>query len=228
MAHRAQSILVELLTCQKTASGVNTKRRQRLWTEAVFYQEEVATQSRHAAEQTSKWVEDRRAFHFCHDGARPALGPEVAVNVDGHLLGVRGSMAHDHGTFPPIWGRPHHITRQRISGSLRTADNVARSKWHSPMTPVTPVRSANRPRERAMERLMDQIARELNIDKVKSGAETSYPLRRCHTTLRSKRVTARPRHMTWKLPSSAGCRTRAFWLQRFSRAAGQGSPKDDI
>ncbi|MEC8462892.1 MAG: molybdopterin cofactor-binding domain-containing protein, partial [Pseudomonadota bacterium] len=180
MAHRAQSILVELLDLPEDSIRVVTPNvGGGFGPKFVFYQEEVAIPI--AAMRLSrpvKWVEDRREHFTSATMERDQLWDmEVAVNVDGHLLGVRGSMAHDHGAYTPYGvNLPYNAATNFLGPYELPTMSLDVKMALTNMTPVTPVRGAGRPQGTfAMERLMDRIARELNIDKVEVRRRNLIP-----------------------------------------------------
>jgi carbon-monoxide dehydrogenase large subunit len=91
----------------------------------------------------------------------------IAVDGDGRILGVRGRMLHDSGAFVP-WGiimpyiaavtvpGPYVVPSYRLETIVVLTNKV----------PTTPVRGAGRPQAVfAMERMLDRVARELQIDR---------------------------------------------------------------
>ncbi len=114
-----------------------------------------------------KYIEDRREhFLATHQDRDQLWEVEVAVDGDGKILGVRGSMLHDAGAYLP-WGiitpfisattmpGPYVIPAYRLAVTCAFTNKV----------PTTPVRGAGRPHAIfAMERLIDRVARELGLD----------------------------------------------------------------
>jgi carbon-monoxide dehydrogenase large subunit len=137
---------------------------------APFYAEEgvIAAAALRLARPV-KWFEDRRE-HFLSATQERDQHYDVAVAVDeqGKILGVRGTLLHDTGAFMP-WGiimpyiaavtipGPYVVPAYRLECTVAITNKVA----------TTPVRGAGRPQAVfAMERLMDRIARELGLDRV--------------------------------------------------------------
>jgi carbon-monoxide dehydrogenase large subunit len=120
-----------------------------------------------------RWFEDRREHFLCATQERDQYWTlAIAVDADGKILGVRGSMLHDTGAFMP-WGLimpyiaavtvpgPYVIPNYRLEMTVAITNKVA----------TTPVRGAGRPQAVfAMERLMDRVARELNMDRAEVRA----------------------------------------------------------
>ena len=171
MAHRAQTILVELLGLPEDRIRVITPNvGGGFGPKFVFYQEEVVIPvAALLLGRPVKWVEDRREHFIATTMERDQLWDlEVAADRDGHLLGVRGFMAHDHGAYTPYGvNLPYNAATNFLGPYELPAMSLDVQLALTNMTPVTPVRGAGRPQGTfAMERLMDRIARELNLDRV--------------------------------------------------------------
>ena len=136
---------------------------------APFYPEEaVIPAAAMMLKQPMKWMEDRREHFLCATQERDQHWTlAIAVDADGKILGVRGTMLHDTGAFTP-WGLimpyiaavtvpgPYVVPNYRLDMTVAITNKVA----------TTPVRGAGRPQAVfAMERLMDRVARELKIDR---------------------------------------------------------------
>ncbi|MEH2498881.1 carbon-monoxide dehydrogenase large subunit [Bradyrhizobium sp. AZCC 1678] len=135
---------------------------------AIFYPEEAVVAA--AALKLGvpiKWIEDRREHLICATQERDQYWDvEIAVERDGKIRGVRGSLLHDTGAFVP-WGvimpyiasatvpGPYVLPAYSLDVTVALTNKVA----------TTPVRGAGRPQAVfAMERLMDRVARELSLD----------------------------------------------------------------
>lgn len=136
---------------------------------AIFYAEEaVVAQASRTTKRPVKFTEDRREHFLCATQERDQYWDmSIAVDDDGRILGVRGSLLHDTGAFMP-WGiimpyiaattvpGPYRLPAYRLDITVGFTNKVA----------TTPVRGAGRPQAVfAMERLMDRVARELNLDR---------------------------------------------------------------
>jgi len=138
-------------------------------TKAPFYAEEAVIPA--VAMKLCRpiaWQEDRRE-HFLSATQERDQYWKVAVAVDdeGKILGLSGTMLHDSGAFLP-WGiivpyiaattfpGPYVVPAYRIEATVVLTNRV----------PTTVVRGAGRPQAVfAMERLMDRLARELKLDR---------------------------------------------------------------
>ena len=180
MAHRAQSILVQMLDLAEDDIRVVTPAvGGGFGPKFVFYQEEVVIPV--AALKLGcpvKWVEDRREHFTAATMERDQLWDlEVAVNPDGKMLGVRGTMAHDHGAYTPYGvNLPYNAATNFLGPYELPTMSLDVKLALTNMTPVTPVRGAGRPQGTfAMERLMDRIARELGLDRVEVRRRNLIP-----------------------------------------------------
>jgi carbon-monoxide dehydrogenase large subunit len=113
-----------------------------------------------------KWIEDRREHFMVTDQERDQWWDvEAAVDADGRILAIRGTLLHDSGAYLP-WGLilpyiaattfpgPYVIPHLRLDVSVVFTNKVA----------TTPLRGAGRPQAVfAMERLMDRLAQELGL-----------------------------------------------------------------
>jgi carbon-monoxide dehydrogenase large subunit len=138
-------------------------------TKAPFYAEEIVIPV--AAIKLSrpvKWIEDRREHFVSATMERDQYWKvAIAVDHDGRIRGLRGAMIHDSGAYLP-WGiitpyiaattfpGPYVVPAFRFETTVVLTNRV----------PNTVVRGAGRPQAVfAMERLMDRVACELQIDR---------------------------------------------------------------
>jgi carbon-monoxide dehydrogenase large subunit len=180
MAHRAQSILVELLALPEDRIRVITPNvGGGFGPKFVFYQEEVVIPvAAMLLQRPVKWVEDRREHFTAATMERDQLWDlEVAVDGGGRLLGVRGNMTHDHGAYTPYGvNLPYNAATNFLGPYELPTMSLDVKLALTNMTPVTPVRGAGRPQGTfAMERLLDRIARELDLDRVEVRRRNLIP-----------------------------------------------------
>ena len=143
-------------------------------TKAPFYPEEaVIPAAAIKLGRPVKWQEDRREHFLSATQERDQYWKvAIAVDADGKILGLRGTMLHDAGAYLP-WGiivpfiaattvpGPYVVPAYRIESTVALTNRV----------PTTVVRGAGRPQAVfAMERLMDRVARELGIDRAEVRA----------------------------------------------------------
>jgi len=143
-------------------------------TKAPFYPEEAVIPA--AAMQLGRavaWQEDRREHFLSATQERDQhWNVAIAVDAQGKILGLSGTLLHDTGAFLP-WGiivpyiaattfpGPYVVPAYRIEATVVLTNRV----------PTTVVRGAGRPQAVfAMERLMDRVARELKLDRAELRA----------------------------------------------------------
>lgn len=135
----------------------------------VTYPEEIAVAA--AAVDLGrpvKWVEDRREhFTSTTQEREQRWSVEMALDEDGAILGLRGSMVHDHGAWtarglnvPYASGMMLPLIYRVPAYDLKIAVAVINK------TPVTPVRGAGQPQATfVMERMMDMAAEACGLDR---------------------------------------------------------------
>jgi aerobic carbon-monoxide dehydrogenase large subunit len=143
-------------------------------TKAPFYAEEAVIPA--AAMKLGRpvtWQEDRREHFLSATQERDQLWTvAIAVDAQGKILGVRGTMLHDTGAFLP-WGIiAPYIAATTLPGPYLVPAYALEAKVVlTNRVPTTVVRGAGRPQAVfAMERLMDRVARELTLDRAELRA----------------------------------------------------------
>lgn len=133
----------------------------------VLYPEEVvAAAAALALGAPVKWIEDRVEHFTASTQERDQIwNMELAVDAEGTILGVRGTLLHDHGAYTArgvnvaqnaasIVPGPYEVPAYRLDVKLVMTNRP----------PVTPVRGAGYPQGCfVMERLMDRAAAALGI-----------------------------------------------------------------
>jgi carbon-monoxide dehydrogenase large subunit len=143
-------------------------------TKAPFYAEEAVIPA--AAMKLGRpvtWQEDRREHFLSATQERDQLWTvAIAVDAQGRILGLRGTMLHDTGAFLP-WGIiAPYIAATTLPGPYVVPAYALEAKVVlTNRVPTTVVRGAGRPQAVfAMERLMDRVARELALDRAELRA----------------------------------------------------------
>jgi carbon-monoxide dehydrogenase large subunit len=170
MPHRARNVLADLLRVEgdrlrviapDVGGGFGPK--------FICYPEEaVVPLAAMMLGRPVKWIEDRREHFTATTQERDQhWDVEVAVDAEGRMLAVRGTMIHDHGAYTPYGVNlpynsgtnflgPYVLPNLDLSIVLALTNKIS----------TTPVRGAGRPQGTfAMERLLDRIARELDLDR---------------------------------------------------------------
>jgi len=135
----------------------------------MFYPEEILTPF--AAIQLGrpvKWIEDRREHFISANQERSQIHEvEYAFDDQGILLAVRDKFLHDTGAYTPYGIIVPIITACTLPGPYRLKDYYSEfTVLYTNKVPVSPYRGAGRPHAVfVMERIMDRIAKELNMDR---------------------------------------------------------------
>ena len=135
----------------------------------VLYPEEVAvTAACMRLRRPIKWVEDRRE-HFCAavQERDQYWDLEVGFDGEGRVLGVRGELIHDQGAYTPQGLNLPYNASTGVPGPYIVPAYELRVKVVETNKVATmPVRGAGYPEAAfAMERVLDQIARQLKLDR---------------------------------------------------------------
>ncbi len=135
----------------------------------IFYPEDIVVAAAVLIlRRPVKWIEDRREHFIGTTQERDQYwDAEIAVDDSGKILGLRGSLIHDHGAFTargvnlPYESAitvtlPYEIPAYAMNVKLALTNKV----------PVTPVRGAGQPQGVfVMERLLDRAAEALGLDR---------------------------------------------------------------
>jgi aerobic carbon-monoxide dehydrogenase large subunit len=138
-------------------------------TKAPFYPEEIVVPvAAMRLGRPVKWIEDRREHFLSATQERDQYwNVAIAVDHDGRIRGLRGTMIHDNGAYLP-WGiiTPYIAATTFPGPYVVPAFRFETTVVFTNRVPTTVVRGAGRPQAVfAMERLMDRVARELKIDR---------------------------------------------------------------
>ena len=145
----------------------------------MFYPEEVLlTWATMQLKRPIKWIEDRRENFLATTQERGQVhDAEMALDKDGHILGVSHSFLHDTGAYDPYGLTIPLNTQSHAMGGYDV------SNYHSELTVVftnkmiaTPVRGAGRPQGIFLvERLLDLAAKELGLDRIEIRKRNFIP-----------------------------------------------------
>ena len=145
----------------------------------VFYPEDVVTAlAAMILERPVKWIEDRREHFVASTQERDQYWEvEIAVDREARILGVRGTIIHDHGAYTARGVNLPHNSAETVPLQYEVpaySMNVKVALTNK--VPVTPVRGAGHPQGTfAMERLLDRVARELKIDRAEVRRRNLIP-----------------------------------------------------
>ena len=136
----------------------------------MFYPEEVLVP--YAAMQLGrpvKWIEDRRENFAAMNHEREQIhDAAIAVDQDGHILGVKTVFLYDSGAYIPYGIIVPIVASTTLPGPYKIPNYRCEFRAvFTNKTTVSPYRGAGRPHGVfVMERLMDRVARELGIDRM--------------------------------------------------------------
>jgi aerobic carbon-monoxide dehydrogenase large subunit len=145
----------------------------------VFYPEEAAVAiAALITGRAVKWIEDRREHFIATTQERDQYwDAEIALHADGKILGVRGSLVHDHGAYTARGltvpqGAAAALSLAYVVPAYRMDVKVALTN----KVPVTPIRGSGQPQGVfVMERLLDRAAQALNIDRAEIRRRNLVP-----------------------------------------------------
>jgi len=125
-----------------------------------------------------RWIEDRREHFLAAVQERDQYWDvEVAFDDDGHLLAVRGAMIHDEGAYTPQGiNLPYNASTALPGPYMLPAFQLEVRVAETNKVATMPVRGAGYPEGAfAMERLLDRIADELNLDRAEVRRRNLVP-----------------------------------------------------
>ena len=115
-----------------------------------------------------KWIEDRREHMTAANHERGQLHDiTIALDADGHILGLRDVFLHDTGAYCPYGIIVPLITSCQLPGPYKLPAYFSDATViYTNRTPVSPYRGAGRPHGVfAMERILDYAADQLGMDR---------------------------------------------------------------
>jgi aerobic carbon-monoxide dehydrogenase large subunit len=125
-----------------------------------------------------KWIEDRREYFTAAVHERDQYWElEVAADAEARILGIRGKVLHDTGAYTPQDPNIPYNSTSTMSGPYTIpALSIEVTIAMTNKTPVSSVRGAGYPQAAfAMERLVDLVAREMQIDRAEVRRRNLIP-----------------------------------------------------
>jgi carbon-monoxide dehydrogenase large subunit len=148
----------------------------------IFYPEEVAIPlAAKLLGRPVKWIEDRfESFTATTQERDQYWDVEMALAADGRLLGIRGSVIHDHGAYTPYGiTLPFNSATNLIGPYILPSYRLELRLCLTNKVPATPTRGAGRPQGTfVMERLLDRGAAVLGIDRAELRTRNLIPAER--------------------------------------------------
>jgi carbon-monoxide dehydrogenase large subunit len=149
----------------------------------VFYPEDVATAlAAIILGRPVKWIEDRREHFVATTQERDQYWEvEIAIDREARILGVRGTIIHDHGAYTARGVNLPHNSAETVPLQYEVpAYSMSVKVALTNKVPVTPVRGAGHPQGTfAIERLLDRVSREMKLDRAEVRRATSSHRGRC-------------------------------------------------
>ena len=145
----------------------------------VMYPEEVALSAASLRlRRPIKWIEDRREHFLAAVQERDQYWDiEAAFDGEGRVLGVRGELIHDQGAYTPQGlNLPYNASTGVPGPYIVPAYDLRVRVVETNKVATMPVRGAGYPEAAfAMERVLDQVARALGIDRAEVRRRNLVP-----------------------------------------------------
>lgn len=125
-----------------------------------------------------KWVEDRRENFLTSIQERDQYWTvSLAADHEGRLLAIRGGLVHDHGAYTPQGTNVAYNASSSLTGPyIVPAFDLNVKVAYTNKVPVATVRGAGYPQATfVMERLLDRLAADLEIDPVECRMRNLIP-----------------------------------------------------
>jgi carbon-monoxide dehydrogenase large subunit len=125
-----------------------------------------------------KWVEDRRETFLSSIQERDQYwNMSIAATREGRILALRGSFIHDHGAYTPQGTNvPYNAASSMTGPYIVPAYRVDVRVAYTNKVPVATIRGAGYPQAAfVMERLMDQVAHRLGLDRLEVRRRNHIP-----------------------------------------------------
>lgn len=125
-----------------------------------------------------KWVEDRRENFLTSIQERDQYWKvSLAADLDGRVLGIRGSFIHDHGAYTPQGTNvPYNAASSMTGPYIVPAFKLDVKVAYTNKVPVATVRGAGYPQATfVMERLLDMLSTKLGIDRAECRRRNLIP-----------------------------------------------------
>lgn len=169
MPHRARAIIIQALGLSEPQVRVLTPDvGGGFGPKGGFYHENLAVPTASMLLRAPvKWIEDRyENFLSCYIEQEQEWDMEAAFDREGRLLGIRGTLYHDHGAHTPYGiAIPYNSATNLIGPYALPAYHLDIQLSLTNKVPCTATRGAGRSQGTfVMERLMDRAARQLGLE----------------------------------------------------------------
>jgi carbon-monoxide dehydrogenase large subunit len=178
--HTAQRLLCDLLGRDENQVRVITPDvGGGFGPKLVFYPEDISVAlAALLLGRPVKWIEDRREHFVATTQERDQYWQvEIALDEAAHILGLRGTLVHDHGAYTARGVNLPYESAQTVTLAYEVPSYALSVKLAlTNKVPVTPVRGAGQPQGAfVMERLLDRAAHELGLDRAEIRRRNLVP-----------------------------------------------------
>ena len=178
--HTAQRLLCDLLGRDENQVRVITPDvGGGFGPKLVFYPEDISVAlAALLLGRPVKWIEDRREHFVATTQERDQYWQvEIALDAQAKILGVRGTLVHDHGAYTARGVNLPYESAQTVTLAYEVPSYALNVKLAlTNKVPVTPVRGAGQPQGAfVMERLLDRAAKELGLDRAEIRRRNLIP-----------------------------------------------------
>lgn len=176
----------------------------------LYPEDAMAAAASQLLERPIRWLEDRREHFIAAIQERDQYWDiEVATDADGRILGVRGTILHDQGAYTLLGLHVPHNSAISVPGPYVIPNyRIFTRVIETNRVGTIPVRGAGYPEGNfAMERLLDEIARHLNLDRAEIRRRNLIPAEVMPYELPMKTREATP--IIYDSGDFPGCQARA-------------------
>lgn len=178
-AHDLQQTLTSLMDFDESLRVVAPDIGGGFGPKLCVYSEDVAVvAATRLLKRSLKWIEDRREYFTNAVHERDQYwNLEIAVDADAKVLGIRGKLLHDMGSYaiqdPNIpYNSASTMTGPYMVGNFEVEVTIVATN----KTPVSSIRGAGYPQAAfSMERLMDLVAHEMKLDRAEVRRRNLIP-----------------------------------------------------
>jgi carbon-monoxide dehydrogenase large subunit len=144
----------------------------------LYPEDAMAAAASRLLERPVRWIEDRREHFIAAIQERDQYWDiEVATDTDGRILGIQGTILHDQGAYTLLGLHVPHNSAIAVPGPYVIPNyRIFTRVIETNRVGAIPVRGAGYPEGNfAMERLLDEIAKRLDLDRVEVRRRNLIP-----------------------------------------------------
>jgi carbon-monoxide dehydrogenase large subunit len=144
----------------------------------LYPEDAMAAAASRLLERPVRWIEDRREHFIAAIQERDQYWDiEVATDADGRILGIQGTILHDQGAYTLLGLHVPHNSAIAVPGPYVIPNyRIFTRVIETNRVGAIPVRGAGYPEGNfAMERLLDEVAKRLDLDRVEVRRRNLIP-----------------------------------------------------